>query len=183
MRTILLAVLSAGSFIHCKSLYDRNGYMKSPAAGAVTGDDWAYAYAYTDAEAKLPEGVEHIIVLKTQKPKNSCPSEDDVVKDRREVVIGIDGKLGEMAIGSSSGQYETSEDTFNYTKPRRSGTVAFLDPSNSTKNQYKFATSGKIKIIKISADLIEGMVVAKLNPGHFVNGKFKAKVCKWGQLN
>lgn len=183
MKYAVIMVLTALGLVACKSLYDRKTYVKTAAAGAIGSGDWKYAYAYTDAEAKLPEGIEYMIILKTQKPANACPDEMDTVKDAREVLIGIDGKPGEMVIGQRSRQYETPDDAFTFKKPQRSGSVAFLDPSKPAKSQYQFATSGKIKITKFSADAIEGMVVAKVSPDYFVNGKFRAKVCKWGQLN
>lgn len=167
----------------CRSLYDLKNYVKTPAAGAVSDEEWKYAYAYTDAEAKRPDGIEYIIVLKTQRLKNACPDEKDIASDPREVIIGIDGKVGEMAIGGRTGQFETSEDAFTYTKQRRTGSVAFLDPQQPEDKQYQFATTGKIRISKLTKDVIEGAVVAKASPEYFVNGRFKAKVCKWGQLN
>lgn len=167
----------------CHSLYDLKNYVKTPAAGVISDREWNYAYGYTDAEAKRPEGIEYIIVLKTQRLKNACPDEKDIAKDPREVIIGVDGKVGEMIVGGRSGQYETPDDAFTYTKQKRMGSVAFLDPQKPADQQYQFATSGKIRVSKLTKDMIEGAVVAKLNPNHFVNGRFKAKICKWGQLN
>ncbi|MCX6125334.1 MAG: hypothetical protein NTV34_11405 [Proteobacteria bacterium] len=167
----------------CRSLYDKNNYVKAAASGAIGANEWKYGYAYTDPEAKLPDGIEVMIVLATRKPKNACPTPSDSVLDNREVVIGIDGKLGEMFIGGRTGEYETGDDLFTYNKSKRSGSVAFVEPANEKKKQYQFASSGKIKITKMTDALIEGFVVAKASPSLFVNGKFTAKICKWGQLN
>ena len=167
----------------CRSLYDKNNYVKAAASGAIGTTEWKYGYAYTDPEAKLPDGIEVMIVLATRKPKNACPTPNDTVQDNREVVIGIDGKLGEMFIGGRTGEYETGDDLFTYNKPRRFGSVAFVQPAIEEKKQYQFASTGKIKITKMTDTSIEGFVVAKANPSLFVNGKFTAKICKWGQLN
>lgn len=175
-----LSVLLLGS---CKSLYDRDSFVKTPAKGAIGGPEWSYVYGYTDAEAKLPEGAEYLIVLNAAKPTHACPTPDDKLKDGREAALAIDGKVGQMLLGVRSGQYETADDAFTYQKKVRTGSVAFFDPTKPTDKQYQFATSGKIKILKISATEIEGLVVAKFSRENFINGRFKAKVCKWGQLN
>lgn len=167
----------------CKSLYDRDTYVKTPAKGSIGGSDWNYVYGYTDAEAKLPEGAEFLLVLAPTKTAHACPEAGDKRKDGREVALAIDGKPGEMLIGARTGQYETADDAFTYKRKSRTGSAAFFDPKKAADKQYQFATSGRIKILKISATEIEGMVVAKLNPDNFINGKFKAKICKWGQLN
>jgi hypothetical protein len=167
----------------CKSLYDLKNYSKSSAKGSISGREWTFAYAYTDPEAKLPDGMETMIVLLTAKPKHACPTEDDKVADAREVAIAVDGKTGEMKIGRKSGRFETEDDMFTYTKAERHASVAFHNPSMPDGQQYVFATSGKVKITRKTPDLIEGAVVAKLNENQFVNGQFKAKVCKYGQLN
>jgi hypothetical protein len=167
----------------CKSLYHKSNYSKESALGAISGNDWRFGYGYTDPEAKRPDGIEYMIVLTTKKPKNGCPTPEDKVADRREVIIGIDGKVGEMKIGARDSSYETSEDSFTYQKPTRAGSVAFFDPAKQPKKQFSFATSGKIKVLKITNNSIEGLVVAKNSPEQFVNGRFKAKICKWGQLN
>jgi hypothetical protein len=72
---------------------------------------------------------------------------------------------------------------FAYKKKVRQASVAFNDPSLPGDQRYIFATTGKVKITRITPDTIEGAVVAKLNQNQFVNGQFKAKVCKYGQLN
>lgn len=167
----------------CRSLYDRDTYVKSPVKGAVGGSEWNYIYAYTDAEAKLPEGAEYLLVLSSNKPAHACPDKQDKVKDGREVALAIDGKVGQMVVGGKSGQYETAEDAFTYQKKVRQASVAFFDPTKPADKQYQFATSGKIKILKVSTTEIEGLVLAKVNRDNFINGKFKAKICKWGQLN
>lgn len=181
---VLFCTLWVSSWISsCKSLYDRDTYVKAPVKGAIGGSEWAYIYGYTDAEAKLPEGAEHLLVLAPLKPAHACPEVGDKKKDGREVSIAIDGKVGEMVIGAKSDRYETADDAFTYKKKSRIGSAAFFDPKKPSDKQYQFATSGKIKILKISATEIEGMIVAKLNPDNFINGRFKAKICKWGQLN
>jgi len=167
----------------CKSLYDRTSFVKSPASGEASNHPWTYVYGFTDADSKRPEGISHIIVLMTSKTKNACPDASERGRDARELIIGIDGKLGEMKIGGKSGKYETSEDLFSYTKSERQGSAAFFDPKGPPSKQYQFATSGKIKITKISKTFIEGFILAKVNPDNFANGRFKAKICKWGQLN
>ncbi len=167
----------------CKSLYDRTSYVKSAASGQTSSKPWTFVYGFTDAEAKKPEGVSHIIVLLTSKTKNACPDASERGGDGRELIVGIDGKLGEMKIGGKSGKYETSDDFFSYTKSERQGSAAFFDPKKPPSSQYQFATAGKIKITKISKTSIEGFVLAKVNPDNFANGRFKAKICSWGQLN
>ena len=99
---IVFAVVTLNS--GCKSLYDRDTYVKSSVKGAVGGPDWNYVYAYTDAEAKLPEGSEFLVVLTSNKPVHACPDKEDKVKDGREVSIAIDGKVGQMILGTKSGQ-------------------------------------------------------------------------------
>jgi hypothetical protein len=181
---LLFCVLClCSSLSGCKSLYDRDTYVKAPVKGALGGSEWSYIYGYTDAEAKLPEGSEHLLVLTPIKPPHACPEPGDKKKDGREVSIAIDGKVGEMIIGARSDRYETADDAFTYKKKSRLGSAAFFDPKKSSDKQYQFATTGKIRILKISATEIEGMIVAKLNPDNFINGRFKAKICKWGQLN
>lgn len=184
-KTVFALVLSAiAAFTSgCRSLYDRDTYVKSPVKGALGGPDWNYVYAYTDAEAKLPEGAEYLVVLTSNKPVHACPDKQDKVKDGREVAIAIDGKVGQMILGGKSGQYETAEDAFTYQKKVRQASVAFFDPSKPADKQYQFATSGKVKILKVSTTEIEGLVIAKVNRDNFINGRFRAKVCKWGQLN
>lgn len=176
---ISLMVLATG----CRSLYDRSDYVKSPVKGQISASDWLYVYAYTDAEAKKPDGIAHILVLTTRKPTNGCPSQDNTVTGHKELIIGIDGKVGEMTVGGKSGEYESSDEMFTYKKAQRKGTVAFFDASKQGTAQYQFATNGKIKITKITATTIEGFVLARINPDNYANGKFKAKLCKWGQLN
>ena len=124
-----------------------------------------------------------MIVLTSGKTRFACPDGKDQLADPREVAIAIDGKPGEMKIGLASDRLETADDTFTYRKVERQASVAFFDPSKPKADQYKFATSGKVKITKINKDVIEGAVLAKVNRSMFVNGKFKAKVCKYGQLN
>jgi hypothetical protein len=182
-RHLIFYVLASLSLASCKSLYDLKSYSKSSARGAISGNDWVYGYGYTDPEAKLPNGMKHMIVLMTAKPKNACPDVNDQVPDAREVAITIDGKVGEMKLGGNSGNYETEEDLFTYKKQERKAIVALHDPSQPPEKQYAFATSGKVKIIKITADYIQGAVVGKIDPDHFVNGQFKVKICKYGQLN
>jgi hypothetical protein len=167
----------------CRSLYDRNNYVKAAARGQISNQDWGFLYGYTDAEAKKPDGIEHIIVLTSTKPVNACPGETEKPKDGREVILGIDGKKGEMQISGRTGQYESPEDLFKYSKTLRKATAAFFDPAKEASLQYQFAKSGKIKVSRISDQFIEGYVVAKLSPEYYANGKFKAKLCKWGQLN
>lgn len=181
--TILIASAFALLFASCKSLYDLRNYSKSSAKGAVSGEEWTYGYAYTNPEAQLAEGQEIMIVLVTSKPKHACPASDDKLPDQREVAIAIDGKTGEMKIGGRSDRLETEDDLFTYRKIERQATVAFFDPTQTEKNQYKFATSGKVKITKITNEVIEGAVLAKIDRSAFVNGRFKVKVCKYGQLN
>jgi hypothetical protein len=168
---------------HCKSLYDLKNYSKSPLKGVISNSEWSYAYAYTDPEAKLPDGQKMMIVLVTGQPKHACPDQTDKLPDAREVAISIDGKVGEMKIGQKSGRFETEDDQFTYTKTERQASVAFHDPTLPENQQYKFATSGKVKINKITSDSIEGVVLAKISRNSFINGQFKAKVCKFGQLN
>ena len=180
---IMLATCSTLTVVSCKSLYDMRNYSKSSAKGAISGEDWAYSYGYTNPEAKLADGQEIMIVLVTAKPKHNCPTEDDKLPDSREIAIAIDGKAGEMKIGAPSDRLETEEDLFTYRKIDRQASVAFYDPSKKESLQYKFATSGKIKITKITGETIEGSVLAKVDKTVYVNGKFKAKVCKYGQLN
>ena len=170
-------------FLSCKSLYDFRNYSKSSVKGNISGAEWNFGYAYTNPEAKLAEGQEIMIVLLTGKPKNACPDVNDAVPDPREVAIAIDGKTGEMKIGAASDRLETSDDMFTYRKVERQASVAFFDPSKPKDEQYTFATSGKVKITKLNKEVIEGAIVAKVNRATFVNGRFKAKVCKYGQLN
>lgn len=172
----IIAILFIG-LTSCQSLYNQTTYAKTSASGSISDDEWKYLYGYTDPQAKKPDGIEHIVVLLAYKPKDPCPTELDPLKDLREVVLGIDGKSGEMHIGGRTGQYETSEDVFTYSRPKRSGTVAFVNPAKAPAKQYQFAATGKIKITKITKDTIEGLVLAKLNPEHYVNGRFKAKIC------
>ena len=183
LRIVLSATAATCLVISCKSLYDLKSYAKAAAKGSVSGQDWAYAYAYTDPEAKLPDGQEIMIVLTTAKPKHACPDESDKLADAREIAIAIDGKKGEMKLGVSSGRFETEEDMFTYKKTNRQASVAFHDPSLAGSQQFKFATSGKVRITKITADTIEGALVAKIDKNQYVNGQFKAKICKYGQLN
>jgi hypothetical protein len=179
----IIATLSMIALTSCKSLYDLKGYSKAPLKGVMTGKEWAFAYGYTDPEADLPDGMEMMIVLTTAKPKHACPDESDRLADAREVAITVDGKPGEMRIGGASGKYETEDDLFTYKKTERKASVAFHDPSRPESQQYMFAKTGKVKITKITATTVEGAVVAKIDPEHFVNGKFKARICKYGQLN
>ncbi len=178
-----LNFLMSIQILGCKSLYDFKNYSKSNVKGNISGTEWTYAYAYTNPEAKLADGQEIMIVLVTAKPKNACPDVNDKLADQREVAIAIDGKIGEMKIGAASDRLETSDDMFTYRKLDRQASVAFFDPSKPNDEQYKFATSGKVKITKISKETIEGAILAKINRSIFVNGRFKAKVCKYGQLN
>jgi hypothetical protein len=166
----------------CKSLYEYKNYSTSSAKGVISGDKWSYEYAFTNPEAKLTDGQEIMIVLITGKPNSPCPKPSDLPEDAREVLIAVDGKRGEMKIGASSSALKSDSDAFIYRKPTRSTMVAFLDPSKDKYEQYKFATSGKVKITKISKDTIEGAVVAKVDASMFVNGRFKAKVCNYSQL-
>lgn len=174
----LVAMLSS-----CKSLYDFKGYSKSSAKGAISGEEWSYGYAYTDAEAKLSEGQQYLVVLATGKGKNACPDKSESLPDAREVIIAIDGKAGEMKIGGRSNVLETEEDMFTYVKVERQASVAFFDPSLPEAEQYQFAKSGKVRITTINKDVIEGSILAKVNRTLFVNGRFRAKVCKYGQVN
>jgi hypothetical protein len=167
----------------CKSFYDLNSYAKSKMKGSIGTTDWQYAYGYTDPEAKLPDGMEIMIILTTAKPKHACPDVNDKLPDAREVVITIDGKPGEMKIGGSTGRLETEDDMFTYKKSERVAQVSFFDPSQPESKRFLFATRGKVKISKITANSIEGAIVAKLDQGNFANGQFKAKICKYGQLN
>jgi len=171
-------------FQSCKTtLYDFKNYSTSSAKGSISGQEWNYAYAYTDPEAKLPEGQEFMIVLVTGATKTACPDRSDQLPDAREVVISIDGKLGEMKIGARSSRLETEDDAFRYVKTERQASLAFFDPSLPEKDQYRFAKSGKVKITTLTKDTVEGSVLAKISKSFFVNGRFKAKVCKYGQLN
>lgn len=183
IHLIFLYFLLISQFLGCKSLYDFRGYSKSSVKGYISGSEWNYVYAYTNPEAKLAEGQEIMIVLATGKPKHACPDADDKLPDPREVAVAIDGKPGEMKIGAPSDRLETNDDAFTYRKVERQASVAFIDPSKAKDDQYKFATSGKVKITKINMDSIEGAIVAKVNKTMFINGRFKAKVCKYGQLN
>jgi hypothetical protein len=183
MNYIIFFAILITHISSCKTLFDLKNYSKSSAKGSISAKDWIYSYGYTDPEAKLADGQEMMIVLTTAKPKHACPNPEDAVLDAREVAIAIDGKLGEMKLGSKSGKYETQEDLFTYKKEERQATVAFHDPGQAESQQYKFATTGKIKITKITPDSIEGAVVAKYDKNHFINGQFKAKICKYGQLN
>jgi hypothetical protein len=176
---VLTSVLATS----CRSLYDSNQYLKDPALGKIAKQDWNFLYGYTDAETKRPEGIDYIIVLQSIKPSYACPNAEDPDQQTPQVVVGIDGKLGDLKIGGKSGKYETGEDVFKYSKTERKGTAAFFDPKKKQSNPYTFATTGKIRVTKISEQFIEGYIVAKYNPEYFINGKFKAKVCKWGQLH
>jgi hypothetical protein len=181
-RFLCLICLSA-MLPGCKTLYDFKGYAKSDAKGVISGDEWTYSYAYTDPEAQLSEGQSYLIVLVTASPKDACPDKSDRVGDGREVIIAIDGKTGEMKIGGRSDKLETEDDMFTYVKPERQASVAFFDPNLPEGEQYKFARSGKVRISILNKELIEGSVLAKINRKLFVNGKFRAKVCKYGQVN
>jgi len=176
-------ILCITTFPSCKSLYDFKGYLKSNVKGAISGTEWAYSYAYTDPEAELPEGAEYMIVLVSAKPKNACPEKSEKIGDGREAIIAIDGKLGEMKIGARSNRLETEDDMFEQVKEERQTSVAFFDPAQPATEQYKFARSGKVKITSLNSEFIEGSIVAKVNRKMFINGKFRAKVCKYGQLN
>ncbi len=165
----------------CKSLYDRNTFLKESAQGNLSDEEWAFVLGYTDAEAKRPEGVSHILVLMPNKTKFACPRDSDKTKSK-EVVIAIDGKLGDMVIGGDSGQYETGE-MFKYKPITRNANVSFFDPNMPSGKEYVFAKSGRVRITKMTKDLIEGFVLAKASPSNFVNGRFKVKLCRWGQLN
>lgn len=182
-QSALLCLIVLLAFSSCKSLYDLKNYSKSSAKGNISGQEWSYAYAYTNPEAKLADGQEIMIVLVTGKPKHACPDNGDQLPDAREVAIAIDGKTGEMRIGAPTDRLETSDDVFTYRKTERQATVAFFDPSKPKDEQYRFATSGKVRITKLTSEVIEGAVLAKINKVSFVNGRFKAKVCKYGQLN
>jgi hypothetical protein len=182
-RQIFYAALVLGILSGCSTLYDKKNFIKGPATGEFSGKKWTFMYGYTDAESKKPDGVAHLIVLVSAKPDFPCPRDSDKLADQREVIIGVDGKAGEMVIGGRSGQYETDEDTFTYTRSKRQGNAGFFDPKAPVKNQYTFAKSGKIRVTKITADTIEGYVLAKNNPNQFINGRFSAKICKWGQLH
>jgi len=183
VKSSILFLIMAMHLSTCKSLYDLKNYSKSSAKGNISGVEWIYAYAYTNPEAKLAEGQEIMIVLATGKPKHACPDTGDQLPDAREVAVAIDGKMGEMKIGAPSDRLETANDMFSYRKTERQAAVAFFDPSKPTDEQYKFATSGKVKITKMTNEVIEGAVLAKVNKTSFINGRFKAKVCKYGQLN
>jgi hypothetical protein len=181
-RFLALICLSA-MLTGCKTLYDFKGYSKSDAKGVISDDEWTYSYAYTDPEARLSDGQSHLIVLVTASPKNACPDKSERVGDGREVIIAIDGKTGEMKIGGRSDKLETEDDMFTYVKPERQASVAFFDPDLPDAEQYKFARSGKVRISILNKEIIEGSVLAKINRKLFVNGKFRAKVCKYGQVN
>jgi hypothetical protein len=167
----------------CSTLYDVDNYLKSKATGSLSAKDWQHFYGYTDPEAKLPDGMEIMIILTTAKPKYACPRETDKLADPREVIITIDGKPGEMKIGGNSNRYETEDDLFTYKKTDRLAQVSFHDPEQAATQRFLFATRGKVKITKITAKSIEGVLVAKRDKSNFVNGQFKAKICKYGQLN
>lgn len=167
----------------CKTLYDFKGYSKSSAKGVISGEEWSYGYAYTDAEAKLAEGQQYLVVLVTGKTKNACPDKSERLPDAREVIIAIDGKSGEMKIGGRTSALETEDDMFTYVKVERQASVAFFDPGLPETEQYQFARSGKVRITTLNKDVIEGSVLAKINRNLFVNGRFRAKVCKYGQVN
>ena len=124
-----------------------------------------------------------MIILTPEKPKHACPDTKDKVGDAREVIITIDGKLGEMKVNPKGTRVEGTDEMFSYKKEVRSSSVAFLNPNLKKEDQYKFAKTGKIKITKKAPDMIEGLVLAKFDPDNFINGKFRAKICKWGQLN
>ena len=179
--SLMICVLT--TLTSCKSIYDFKGYLKSNAKGAISGEDWAYSYAYTDPEADLPEGHEYMIVLVSAKPKNACPDKSELIGDGRETIISFDGKTGEMKIGGRSDRLETEDDMFEQVKVERQASVAFFDPNLTPEEQYKFARSGKVKITRISRGFIEGALVAKVNRKIFINGRFRAKICKYGQLN
>lgn len=178
-----VSIFVFATFISCKSLYDFKGYLKSDVKGAISGADWAYSYAYTDPEAELPEGQEFMIVLVSAKPKNACPDKSESIGDGREAIITIDGRVGEMKIGARSNRLETEDDAFEQVKAERQASVAFFDPKLPQKDQYTFARSGKVRITALKKDFIEGSVVAKFNRNMFINGRFRAKVCQYGQLN
>ncbi len=170
-------------FISCKSFYDLNNYAKSKTKGSINTGEWQYVYGYTDPEAKLPDGMEIMIILTTAKSKHACPNLTNKLTDPREVVITVDGKPGEMKIGGSTNRLETEDDMFSYKKIERIAQVSFHDPSLPESKRFLFATRGKVKISKITTNSIEGAVVAKFDQKNFVNGQFKAKICKYGQLN
>ncbi len=178
--TLILALTSTQA---CKSLYDQTTYSKSKAVGLISNADWSYGYAYTDPDAKLPEGQQIMIVLTVEKPKHACPDAADLVGDGRNISISFDGNIGEMKIGAPSDALENEDTMFRAAKSIRNATVAFQDPNLPVGKQFIFATRGKVKITKISPQLIQGAFVAKFNEKNFGNGQFKAKVCKHGQLN
>jgi hypothetical protein len=91
--------------------------------------------------------------------------------------------LGELKIAARSARLETEDDMFEQVKQQRQASAAFFDPSLPQSEQYKFARTGKIKITKLTSEFIEGSIVAKVSRNMFINGKFRAKVCKYGQLN
>jgi hypothetical protein len=183
IKNFFLFIIASTILLSCKSRYDFKGYLKSNAAGAISGKEWAYIYAYTDADAKLPEGQEYLIVLVSEQPKNACPEKGEKVGDGREILITIDGRKGEMKIGARSSRLETEDDMFEQVKESRHTSVAFYDPTLSKNKQYRFAKSGKVKINKINSEVIQGSVIAKINKKVFINGRFEAKICKYGQLN
>jgi hypothetical protein len=180
---LLSSFVQLTALVSCKSFYDLNNYAKSKTKGSISTGEWQYAYGYTDPEAKLPDGMEIMIILTTAKPKHACPDVTDKLADTREVVITVDGKPGEMKIGGSNNRLETEADMFTYKKSERIAQVSFHDPSLPEAKRFLFATRGKVKISKITANSIEGAIVAKFDQTNFVNGQFKAKICKYGQLN
>lgn len=183
LNRLICMLLTVNVTSGCKSLYDIKGYTKSNVKGSIGANQWQYGYGYTDPEAKLPDGMDMMIILTTEKPKHACPDQSDKMADGREVLIAIDKKLGELTVGGASGKYETADDLFTYKKSTRKAQVSFHNPARPESLKFLFATSGKVKISKITDTLIEGAVVAKIDRDHYVNGKFKAKICKYGQLN
>ena len=167
----------------CKSLYDLDSYSKSKATGKISQADWSYGYAYTDPDAKLPDGQEIMIVLTVEKPKHACPDAAHLVGDKRNISISFDGKIGDMIIGGASDALETDDTLFAAGKSLRHATVAFQNPNLPEGKQYIFASKGKLKITKITPKIIQGAFVAKFDENNFGNGQFKAKFCVHGQLN
>lgn len=174
----ILAVTSS-----CKSLYDIDNYVPKPASGLFASEAWNFAYGFTDPEAKLPDGFDTMIILVSSKPKSNCPDRDDPLLSGKEIAIAIESKSGESHILQNSGAFETEDDLFRYEKQKRVTSVAFIDHNESEQKRYRFATKGKVKILRKSKTDIEGSIMAKFSKSFYINGKFRAKICQFGQLN
>lgn len=184
-RQIVKTALMLGlciAFTACKSgLYGRRAYVDEPVSGAINGQEWQIAYAYTDPFLDPPDGMTHYIVLVASTATRDCPKNENNLESASSVMFSLDGKKGEMTLARKRLANDEFDDA-EVAATARSTTLAFIY-DNKGKQESLLAEQGRIKIDKIGKKFISGRLYAQVNERNYVNGKFKAKVCSAPERN